>query len=284
MAIYRSNAVSKHLTKASKLLLLLCLLLPLDSFAQTYSFGVVPQFNARKINAIWQPILMELSKRTGYDFRLTGSATIPAFEGQFMAAEFDFAYMNPYHAFRAAEVQRYIPLVRDVGKTLHGIVVVKKDSNIKSVRDLDGKTVAFPAPNAVGASLIPRADFKNQYHITVKPKYVQSHSSVYLNVALGRVTAGGGVQKTLSRQADRIKNKLRVIYKTREFAPHPVVAHERVPEEVRAKVSAALLAMGRDETSRKLLESVPISKIGPAVLDDYKPLGTWGLEAFYAKE
>ena len=111
----------------------------------TYTFGIVPQFDAQRIYETWQPILNEIEKMTGLKFKLTGSLTIPAFETQFMVGEFDFAYMNPYHALKAAEAQRYIPQVRDVGRSLHGIIVVPKNSPITSVQELEGKTVAFPA-------------------------------------------------------------------------------------------------------------------------------------------
>jgi phosphonate transport system substrate-binding protein len=249
-----------------------------------YTFGVVPQFDAQKIYAIWHPILNELEKQTGYKFRLAGSPTIPAFEVQFTVGEFDFAYMNPYHALKAAKSQQYVPLVRDIGRTLYGIVVVQKDSPITRIEQLDQKVVAFPAPNSLGASLIPRADFENRFGISIIPRYVQSHSSVYLNVALGRVAAGGGVQKSLSQQDATVREKLKVIYQTRKFSPHPVVAHGRIAPQVREKVKQAFLKLADTEHGRLLLSKIPISKIGPASLADYQPLSDWGLDKYYVQE
>jgi phosphonate transport system substrate-binding protein len=257
---------------------------PAQDTVSRYTFGVVPQFDARKVYAIWRPILNELEKNTGYKFRLAGSPTIPAFEVQFTVGEFDFAYMNPYHALKAAQSQQYVPLVRDVGRTLYGIIVVRQDSPITRVEQLDGKTVAFPAPNALGASLIPRADFENRFGIKAVPRYVQSHSSVYLNVALGRVEAGGGVQKSFSQQDTAVRNKLRIIYQTREFSPHPVVAHGRIPKAVRDKVTQAFFKLAETEQGRILLSKVPINKIGPASLADYQPLSEWGLDKYYVQE
>ena len=59
--------------------------------AQTYTFGIVPQFEARKLARIWEPIISEIEKRTGYDFEIVGSPRIPEFETSFMNGEFDFA-------------------------------------------------------------------------------------------------------------------------------------------------------------------------------------------------
>lgn len=274
---------------AQSLFLALSLTLPAaaaqsDGKSVTYQFGVVPQFNAERILAIWQPILLALEKETGLRFRLSGSDSIPAFEKEFSAGRFDFVYMNPYHFVRARRSQGYQPLLRDVGEQIYGIVVVRKDSLLQSVKDLDGKTVAFPAPNALAASMMPRAEFRNVHHIEVRPVYVNSHSSVYLNVMLGRMDAGGGVQKTLDEQPPEVREALRIIHRTQKVVPHPVAAHPRVPAEIRDRVREGFLAMGRTAPGRKLLAEVPIKTIGPAAMAEYQPLEALGLEAFYTPD
>lgn len=260
-------------------------LLPMAACAEerVYTVGVVPQFASTKINSIWSPILEELSTRTGLKFKLEGSLDIPSFEKQFNAGEFDFAYMNPYHLLVANEEQGYTPLVRDVGRTLYGIIVVRKDSPLTSVEELGGKKVAFPAPNALGAALIPRTEFRKKFDIDVEEKYVSSHSSVYLNVILGQAAAGGGVQKTLAQQPEEIQSQLRVIYKTTEVPPHPLVVHPNVDAEVHQKVTEALLALGETEAGKKMLALVPMKVIGEAELEDYQLLNDMGLAEFYVE-
>lgn len=248
-----------------------------------YTVGIVPQFDARKIRKIWLPILRQVEADTGYKFVLRGSPTIPRFEREFNNGEFDFAYMNPYHVLLANKSQGYIPLVRDVGRTLHGVLVVKKDSPIKGLQDLDGKKVAFPAPNALGASLLIRADLQDIYKVQIEPLYVKTHSSVYLNVILGTTAAGGGVQKTLNQQSPDLKSNLRVMYKTREVNPHPFSVHPRVPEPVRKAVQNALLKMGQTAEGKKLLSKIPVKNIGVSTMEDYQSLGGMGLERYYLK-
>ena len=145
--------------------------------AQTYTFGIVPQFEARKLARIWEPIISEIERRTGYDFEIVGSPRIPEFEDSFREGEFDFAYMNPYHAIVAAQAQGYQPLIRDGGRELFGILVVRDDSDYQSVEDLEGQTIAFPAPNALGASLLIRSDLTNHHSIDFSPMYVSTHGS-----------------------------------------------------------------------------------------------------------
>jgi len=250
------------------------------SAAGSYTFGVVPQFEQRKLHAIWNPIIEELEKRTGLKFKLVTTLTIQDFEKEFVKGGFDFVYTNPYHVLMENRNQRYVPLVRDK-VPLRGILVVRKDSPIRKPSELKGKVVTFPSPNALGASLMMRADLERLHHAVVKPLYVKTHSSVYLHVVKGLAEAGGGVEKTLQEQDPLVREALRTIYTTRSMPSHPVAAHPRVPKEDREKVRHALLEMGDTPEGRELLSKVPIKQIIATSMDDYKEMLGWGLEYYW---
>ena len=264
-------------------LFLLCCFAPALAAQQSFSIGVVPQFEARKIHQIWGPILQALESRTGHRFELVGSPTIPEFEVEFLEGKFDFVYMNPYHLIMANDAHGYQPIVRDIGRQLFGVLVTDKQGGISDVRQLAGKTIAFPAPNALGASLQMRQELHDLFGLEIQPRYVKTHDSVYLNVLLGQTAAGGGVQKTLNRQAANIRERLQIIHKTRPVAPHPLAAHPRVPPEVVEQVVEALLALGESDQGKALLSGIPIKKIGRCSLDDYQVLREMKLERFYVK-
>ncbi|WP_020681241.1 phosphate/phosphite/phosphonate ABC transporter substrate-binding protein [Marinobacterium rhizophilum] len=260
------------------------LLSPLTS-AQTHTapltVGVVPQFDARRTQTTWQPILDELTQRTGIRLTLSGSPSIPEFEKRMQQGEFDLVYLNPYHQVIANQKQGYIPILKDSSKQLFGILVVPKNSPIQRVEELAGKTVAFPAPNALGASLMMRADFHNKFHVDITPLYVKTHTSVYLNTALGKTSAGGGVMRTFNEQPPEVRDQLRVLYETVRVPPHPISVHPRVPAETSARLKAAFLALGETEAGRELLAHIPITRIGSASQADYLPLAEMGLDAVY---
>lgn len=266
-------------------LLSLCFLIAnRSSAAETptvYTVGIVPQYDAREIHAIWRPILNLLEERTGERFTLKGSSSIAAFEQDFTEREFHFAYMNPYHLLAANRVAGYTPLVRDGDRKLTGILVVKRDSAITSPKELDGKQVAFPSPNALGASLLIRRDLEDKFKVKVRPIYVKTHDSVYLNVLLDETDAGGGVEKTLSRQKAAYKNALRILHRTEPVNPHPFAVLPSVPDEVKIKVQNAFLEIAETTRGRELLAMIPIKKMDIATMDDYLPLKNMRLERFY---
>lgn len=245
-----------------------------------YTVGVVPQFEASRLHAIWRPILDQLEQRTGLRFKLRGSPSIPEFEREFVQGNFDFAYMNPYHLVMANKAAGYVPLIRDTGRQLYGVLVVRKDSEITDPRQLQDQPVAFPSPNALGASLQMRQELFDLFGVTTKSSYVKTHDSVYLNVLLGEAVAGGGVQKTLNRQKPQYRDALRVIHTTTKVAPHPLAALPGVPEADRLAVQNALLDLGKSEEGKALLQKIPIRQVGKATMQDYEPLKQMGLERF----
>lgn len=251
--------------------------------ADSYSFAVVPQFERRRLVEIWKPIIDAVAARTGVGLRMTTTLSVVDFERQLSAGAFDFAYTNPYHILMERERQGYVPLVRDRAP-LRGIVLVAKDSPMTSPRDLNGKTLAVPSVNAIGASILIRADLERLFGVHVTLRDVRTHTSVYLHVANGLVDAGGGVQKVLDEQDADVRARVRVLYTTRELPSHPVAAHPRVPEPVREAVRHALLDLQKTEEGARLLAQIPMRPAVATSMADYLPMAEWGLEHYWIDE
>lgn len=226
----------------------------------TLVFGVVPQQLATRLAREWVPLLNHLGAQAGLRLVFATAKDIPTFETCLAKGAYDIAYMNPYHYTVFHESPGYVAFARQAGKQLRGLIVVRKDAHIDSLRDLDKRTVAFPSPAAFGASVVPRAEMRAA-GIGIEPRYVNSHDSVYRAVAAGLVPAGGGVARTFQNIDPEIRNQLRVIYETKKYTPHAFAAHPRVKQ---ARVLALAAAM-RD-----------VARTAPALLE---PLGMRGFAA-----
>ena len=245
-----------------------------------YSVYIVPQLTPVAIHKAWTPVLEKLGKATGLTFELIVKPSIPAFEEALVGGAPDFAFMNPYDFIVAKRHKGYIPLLRDSANMLEGILVVRKDSPVKSVAELDAQTVAFPAPNAFAASLLMRAQLAKT-HVNIIPSYVKTHSNVYRSVLLGDASAGGGVNNTFEREPADVRDQLRILYVTPQSAPHPLAANPRVPKAVRAKVLASFIKLAADPANAALFDAVQIPKPVPAdYARDYQSLEALGLDKF----
>lgn len=261
------------------LALVLSALAPGPARAETaYRFGVVPQMEPRQTFANWTPLLDELSSRTGIRFRLIVPRTMSDFEAGFRQEIYDFAFMNPYHFTVARKDQGYRPLVRDGSRQLYGIIVVRKDSPFRTLEDLRGTQMAFPSPNALGATLLNRSELTIQHGIDIIPVWSQTHSSAYLNVLLGLVEAAGGVMTTFRRQKTQVRNRLRILHETRRVPPHPIVAHPRVPSAHGDAVSRAIIAYATTAAGARVLQKIPMKNPVKTSFAEYEPLRRMGLD------
>ncbi len=253
-------------------LLVLLLYIPSAWASQVYTLSVVPQFTPVDIGLRWSPMLTYLEKEAGIRLQLRMMERIPKFESDFLAGIPDLVFLNPYHAVMAMKAHGYIPLVRG-GALLNGILVVDRNGPIKRLADLNGKTLAFPSPNAFGASLYMRSLLAEKEKITFRTTYVGTHQNVYRHVLLGEVAAGGGVGATLEKESAGMQSRLTVLYTTPGVASHPLAAHPRVPAEVRERLTAALLKLDRDPAGRKLLAAVELDHtLAADYARDYAPL------------
>lgn len=243
--------------------------------------GVVPQFEQRRLAKVWTPILDTLGKHTGCHYELIGTSTILGFEQHFKEGKFDLVYLNPYHAVMANDAQGYEPIARSGAKLLKGILTVHKNSGITSLKELDGKQIAFPSPNALGASLLMRAELATKYGINVDPLYVKTHSSVYLHVAKQLTPAGGGVLRTLKEQKPALQNTLNILHTTTPVPAHPLVVHPRVGASLQASIQRAWLTMEQHDST--VFDGIPMKKAIATSMSDYDALRQMGLENFVGK-
>ena len=244
---------------------------------QEISMGVVPQQAATVLAKVWIPVLAEISQRAGVHLVFKTATDIPTFEERMKNGEYDIAYMNPYHYTVFSKKPGYRAFAREKDRKLVGIIVVNKDNPAKTLADLAGQTVTFPAPAAFAASILPRAEF-TRLNIPVDARYVSSHDSVYRGVAQGNFAAGGGIKRTLEAMDPAIAGKLRILATTPGYVPHAFAAHPRLPPETLEKIRNAMLSLSNDETGRRLLEPLSFKGIEAGQDKDWDEIRKLGID------
>lgn len=247
------------------------------SIADPLVFGIVPQQSAKKLAETWSPILAELSKRTGFQVIFSTAKDIPTFERRLAVGKYDIAYMNPYHFVVYHESSSYQALARQKNKRIQGILVTRKGSDHTTLSDLNNQTLAFPAPAAFAATIIPQAILREE-QVNTQSKYVSSHDSVYLNVARGFMPAGGGVMRTLQAAPAEVQSQLSILWKSEKYTSHAIATKIDLPEEKREIILAALLSMNDDEGVSDLLEAINFAGFEKANNSDWDDVRNLGIQ------
>lgn len=247
---------------------LLLMLISHSAAAESFSVGIVPQHSPKKLAEAWQPLLSYIGSETGHTFHFETAKDIPTFEKALSEGKYDIAYMNPYHFVVFHKNPGYRALVRQKDQTIQGIIVVPHDSPFTELSDLNGTKIAFPAPAAFAASIIPRATMQKE-GINFTPVYVHSHDSVYLNVKRGFFKAGGGIYRSLQATDDDVKENLKVLWASPAYTPHAIATHPRLSEEVRGQLLNVLTTMNPGGKGSDALNSLKMKGFSEAFSADW---------------
>jgi phosphonate transport system substrate-binding protein len=237
----------------------------------TVTVGIVPQQSASELAQSWIPLLKDMSGATGCEFRFATAPTITEFEKRLARGEYAIAYMNPYHYVVFHQSAGYQAFAREKDRKLRGLLVVRSDSTVNSVQELDGREVAFPSPAAFAATVIPLAELKKG-GVTVKPRFVASHDSVYLNVSRGLVPAGGGIERTLEAIDADVRDRLKVIWRSAEYPPHAFARLPGAPEALGRSFLEGVQAVAATPQGAALLKQIGFKGLVPAQDRDWDPI------------
>jgi len=251
-----------------------------------YVVGVLPVHTPKRLAEVYGPIVDRLNAAIPQaHFRLEASRNYEEFEKKLYGRHFDFAMPNPYETVRALNFGYHVFGKMGNDELFRGIILVRKDSGIRKVADLKGKKVAFPAPTALAATMMP------QYYLhthgidvnrDIENLYVGSQESSIINVLRGHAAAGGTwpMQWKLFRQENPgMAAQLEVKWQTEPLPNNAWVVRDDVPPTLAEKVSKVLVGLNGKSEGRAILKKVGITRFEYASAETYQPVRQY-LKAF----
>lgn len=246
--------------------------------SEPLSFGVLNQQPAAETAALWNPILQYLHAKTGLVFKLKMGATVQETDAMTARGDFDFLYSN--HNFDPVYSQaNYHPLVQWGGHPLVGQIVVLADSPITNLKQLEGKTVAFPSKDAFIAYQVTRYALK-QASIAIQPAFGASQQGAAVQLQTGRADAASLNKLFADRFQSEGKGKFRVLFETEAWPNLPVQVHPRIAKADAESVRKALIKMNDDPEGKALLVKLKIPGFLPVSDSDYNRTGLLYKETF----
>lgn len=244
-----------------------------------YVVGVHPLHNPKRLMEIYGE-LIEYANMQIPDarFRLEASRNYEEFDKKLYAGYYDLAMPNPYQTVRAFKNGYRVFAKMGDDAEFCGIILVRKDSNIREVADLKGKVVAYPARSALAATMLPQY-FLHTHGIDVnfdiENRYVGSQESSILNVLRGHVAAGATWPLPWQRfrvENPEMANQLEVKWQTAPLLNNSWVARRDVPRTIVDKFKMQLLGLDETPEGRQILAKLPISKFETATNETYLPV------------
>ena len=250
------------------------------SVNKEYIFGVHPQRNPKKLREVFGPLVQYLNSQVpGANLVFEASRNFAAYDQKQADRQFDFVLPNPYGTVMGIESgYRVFGKMGNEGD-LRGLILVRRDSDIKSASDLIGKTVSFPGPTALAATILPRSFLHSEgldVNSDFKSIYVGSMESSLTNVYRGNVAAGTAYPPAWR---DFIKNEpglaaeLKVMWETESMPDNSLMARDDVPEELVNRIAEALFSMHTNKEGQAVLAGMDLTMFKPASDEDYAQVG-----------
>jgi len=241
-----------------------------------YDFGVLPQVATAKLADMWVPFLTRVSESSGVKLRFVTAPDISAFGTRAAAGSYAFYYHNTLAYVQSDDL--YTAFAREIGAKTAGVLVVAKDAKLSRLSDLKGGTVAIPSAGSFGAAVLPLYAIQQEGGLElqkdVKVVVAGSHEAGYQAVLQGKATASGGLTRTFGLLPQDARDRLRILYTTKEYSPLPFAARKDVPADVVARVQKALVAFSKDPANAPLLETLNMKRgfeaAKPADWDDVR--------------
>ncbi|WP_028605606.1 phosphonate ABC transporter substrate-binding protein [Ottowia thiooxydans] len=231
-------------------------LLSLGAAAQTanvLNVGLIPSEDSRAMISNSQAMMDMLSKSLGMPVKPFVAADYNGVIEALRSKRLDVAYLGPFsyvmgttvapiEAFAVAETKK-------AGRAFyHSLVIARKDSGIKTVADLKGKTFAFVDPTSTSGHLFPKAGLMKDGFNTEKDFgrviFSGSHDSNAVAVQNKKIDAvaiadrilDAAIAKGLAKREDLV-----VVWKSDPIPESPTVWRRDLDPVLKKRVQAAFL-------------------------------------------
>lgn len=243
-----------------------------DAPPEAYTFGVFPYLSVARLEPIYAPVALEMSKILERPVGFRTSTEFKRFFKKLSQQRYDFALIQPFWYPPAADRFNYIPLAR-FKEPLTSVIIVPEDSPIKSVNDLRGKTIATP-PAFVPVVHMARRELEDRGLKTGIDLYFEAYKSVdscFQQVLIGDASAcvaPNFARKTIEK---KLKVKLRTVVESPSIPNLSLVVHSRIPAAHREKVKNLLLSWdkGANGASNNPLNEINTRRFVPAFDAEY---------------
>ena len=162
--------------------------------------------------------------------------------------------------------------------TYTGGIWVPKDSEIKTLEDLTGHTLALGSPGSTSGDALPMSALKEAgIDGKVTADYAGGHPEALLALVNGTVDAAQINSQTLATAIDAgtfDESKFRQVWKSEEIPNDPITVRSNLPQEFQDAVREALLDLDATDVERvsAFLGVDPAGPLIPVTDETYRPL------------
>lgn len=226
--------------------------------------SMVPSAESQKILSNMAPIARCLERESKYYFDVSVPSNYIVVVESLGTEKVDFAFINTFGYLLANDrygAQALLKAKRHGHTTYNGQIIVRSDSGIKTLADLNGKKIAFTDPASTSGHILAKKLFLDNKVRPAEEVFAGKHDVVVSMVYQGQVDAGatyhspkdpsGKIMDARSRvltQFPDVESKVKILELTPSIPNDPIVARKGLTEEMKSRVKNAFLVCVKEHT------------------------------------
>ena len=213
-------------------------------------FGVISRYHPVVMYEEYQPMMHYLTSQTPYRFELKLGKTYEDAVNYLRQGDVQIASLGAVTYLEAHALFGGVPILRPLNKDgepfYRSVIITRKDSDVKRLSDLKGRTFAFASVHSTSGNLFGRYVLeKVGVHLDDLYRFTNfKHHDQVTKAVLARQYAAGSVKDIV---AYRYQSRgLRFLHVSDPIPSVPLVVRPDVPEPFVHAVKAALLRIDRN--------------------------------------
>jgi len=254
-------------------------------------FGLIPEMNIFKQKQRFHLLGEYLTEKTGTPVEFTILTRYGNIIDNFTSEKLDGAFFGSFTGALAIRKLGVIPLARPVNPdgstTYHGLLLVRKDSNIASVADMRGKRMAYVDKATTAGYIFPLAYLREQGEngdsgFFRESFFTGSHDAAIMAVLDGKAdvaAAKHSIYYKIEKENPRIAKELKILAKSESVPSNGLCVRGDLPEDMQAKLKKALLDLEKDPAGKAVLAEFGALRFIPTSKEDYRPVFAMAAQA-----
>lgn len=257
----------------------------------TVVIGLIPEQHIFDQFEKYKPLADYLSKKIGAKIKLKVLSNYGNVIDNFVSSSLDAAFFGSFtytlaHAKLGVQILAR-PENLDGRSTYCGLLFVRRDSGIRTARDMKGKRFAFVDKATTAGYLLPLEYFhKNgirNYKTYLKEAYFAgTHQDAIYDVLNKKADIGAAkntIYDKLAGKDERIKKELVVLEKSPDVPENGLAVRKDLDDSLKRQLKNALLGMHDDPEGMEVLKNFGVRRFIEATDKDYEPVERYAKES-----
>lgn len=227
--------------------------------------GLIPEQNIFKQLERYEPLAEYLTEKIGMKVKLKVLTRYGNIVDNFVSARLDGAFFGSFsyamaHTKLGVEVLAR-PVCMNGASRYHGLIFVRKDSGIRTAKDMKGKIFVFVDKATMAGYVFPLVYFKKNgivnYNRYLKEAYFAgTHEYAIYDVLNKKADIGAAKNTVFTRFADtdkRISEELLVLDRSRDVIENGLAVRKDLDASIKQKLKETLMNMHNDPAGKVIL-------------------------------